>query len=140
LLGEDPEGTAAFQRNEVDLAFTYPALVTGLHDPNLQVAQTKEGNFAYYESVFVPRGLPPPRTYWAKQFVNELLSKATLQTYCDTLSIPCLEADLSVPTGARNDPSFPTKAADFSRISTLSPEVAMKNVAAWDARFAAIMK
>jgi len=140
IMGHDPELVAGFQRDEVDIAFSFPAIATSLEDPDIKIAVAKQGTYAFDEGVFIPKGLPADRAYWAGQFVNFLLSKPTLEMYCNTLAIPCLQPGLSVPAAAADDPSYPRSAADFAKIHALPMQAYAENQAAWDSKYDAIMK
>ncbi len=140
ILGGDPVVVNALERGEADLAFTYPANVMGLEHAGVAWTLPKEGMAGASEGIWIPRGLPESNTYWAKQFVNFLLSREVLETYCAKLYIPCFRRDMSPPPQARNDPNFPRTPEQFAAIHSLPLADATTHEVEWDARYDSIMK
>lgn len=140
LMGRDPELLGGLQRNEIDVAFTWPKFGRVLADQGITLTKTKEGVMAWNESIWVPKGLPEANRYWAKQFVNFILDADVLQPYCDSLVVPGLRKGMKAPPEAESDPSYPHSDADYEAIYSPPLDAYASNQAKWDAEYESIMK
>jgi putative spermidine/putrescine transport system substrate-binding protein len=140
LMGTDADVVNGLQRDEIDLTFTYPYMAAGMEDLGIGWTSTKEGMYGLNEGLWMPRGLPPANAYWAKQFINFVLSHDVLQAYCTKLDIPCFRKDITPPPGAEKDPYFPITPAQFASIHSTPFQAYTANQLDWDARYDAIMK
>jgi putative spermidine/putrescine transport system substrate-binding protein len=140
IIGGDPDLVGAFQRDEVDVAMTYPAVARDTGDGAVTWTRAREGTLGTVESVWLPRGLPEANRYWATRFIDTLLAPEVLAAYCGRLVIPCFRQDMALPPGAAEDPAFPKTADDMAQIATLPLEAYAAHQAEWDARADEILK
>jgi putative spermidine/putrescine transport system substrate-binding protein len=140
IMGADPEVVNGLQRDEIDLAFTFPANAEGMDKLGIAWTSTKEGMLGLDEGLWMPRGLPEANAYWAKQFINFALSHEALQAYCTKLNIPCFRKDVTPPPGAAKDPYFPMTPAQRASIRSTPFQAYAANQLDWDARYDSIMK
>ena len=142
IIGGDPEAVGGFERNEIDLAFTYSAIPMSLGANGVDIGWTRadEGMMGLYEAAWIPRGLPPESRYWARRFIDLLLSEDVLSAYCTRLLIPCFRRDMPIPEAVANDPAFPKTEAELDALYTTPLDEFAAHQADWDARFQAIVK
>jgi hypothetical protein len=142
IIGGDPEAVGGFERNEIDLAFTYSAIPMSLGASGVDVGwpRAREGMMGIYEAAWIPRGLPPESRYWARRFIDMLLSEDVLSAYCNRLLIPCFRRDMPVPDVVANDPAFPKTEAELDALYTTPLDEFAAHQAEWDARFQGIVK
>ncbi len=142
ILGGDADVVGGFERNEIDLAFSYPAIARRLSGNGIDVGwtKTKEGMMGIYEVAWIPRGLPESNRYWARKYIDLLLSRESLSTYCTALFIPCFRSDLPVPEALANDATYPKTPEELEALATVPPDVFAAHQAEWDAHFDEIMK
>lgn len=140
ILGSDPEVVNGLERDEIDLAFTFPANALGLDAVGIGWTSPKEGMFGLNEGLWIPRGLPEGETYWARKFIDLALSRPALQAYCTRLIVPCFRPDVAPPPGADKDPYFPITPEQFARVRETPFAAYEAHQLDWDARYDAIMK
>lgn len=140
IIGGDAELVGAFERNEVDVALTYPAVARNVGDGALRWTRAKEGTLGTVEAAWVPKGLPEANRYWAMRFVDTLLSADVLAAYCARLVIPCFRQNMPLPPGAAEDPAFPKTPEELAGIYQIPLEPYAAHQAEWDARSDEILK
>ncbi len=140
IIGGDPELVGGFQRDELDVALSYPTIANQLAPFGVKWTRPKEGLISGDEAIAIPRGLPPARRYWAAQFIQTLLSADVLQPYCDRLKIPCLRKGMTIPPEEMSDPAFPKTPEELAQVYTVPLDVFAAHQSEWNARYDEIIK
>jgi putative spermidine/putrescine transport system substrate-binding protein len=142
LLGEDPDFTTWFQKGEIDLACTIStnAREAKKNGVDIKWVIPEEGAKFETDGLWIPKGLPPNELYWAKQYINQALSKESQQVWLDGLGLPGVAPGLTPPADLAGDPSYPVKPEDFVRLIRVPSKVQVENESEWFGKFKAIMQ
>ncbi|WP_182084886.1 PotD/PotF family extracellular solute-binding protein [Aureimonas sp. ME7] len=142
LLGEDPDFTTWFQNNEIDVACTISTNAREAKKNGIDVAWVvpEEGAKFDTDGLWIPKGLPENELYWAKRYIDFAITKDAQQVWLDGLGLPGVVEGLTPPSDLTNDPSYPTKPADFDHLIRVSSKVQVENQSEWFAKFKAIMQ
>jgi putative spermidine/putrescine transport system substrate-binding protein len=142
LLGEDPDFTTWFQKGEIDLACTIStnAREAKKNGVDIKWVIPEEGAKFETDGLWIPKGLPANELYWAKQYINQALSKESQQVWLDGLGLPGVAPGLTPPADLVGDPSYPVKPEDFERLIRVPSKVQVENESDWFGKFKAIMQ
>ena len=140
ILGGDPETLGGFQRDEIDLAVSYPTIARQLAPIGVGITRPAEGLIGGFESVGIPKGLAEGHRYWAAQFINFLLSPEVLTPYCQRLMVACLRKDMPVTAAELADPGFPKNEAELKQIARIPITLYAEHESEWDSRYDEILK
>jgi putative spermidine/putrescine transport system substrate-binding protein len=142
LLGEDPDFTTWFQKGEIDAACTISTNAREAKKNGIDVAWVvpEEGAKFDTDGLWIPKGLPENELYWAKQYIDHALTPEAQQVWLDGLGLPGVVPGLKPPADLVNDPSYPTKAADFDKLIRISSKIQVENESDWFGKFKAIMQ
>ena len=140
ILGGDPETVGGFERNEIDLTVSYPAIARQLAPIGVKITRPKEGLIGNFEAVAIPKGLDPDHRYWAEQFVNFLLSPEVLTQYCHRLMVACLRKGIPSTDAELADPAFPKSEEELQKIVHIPVGLLAKHDSEWSAHYDEILK
>jgi putative spermidine/putrescine transport system substrate-binding protein len=142
LLGEDPDFTTWFQKGEIDLACTIStnAREAKKNGVDIKWVIPEEGAKFETDGLWIPKGLPANELYWAKQYIDQALSKESQQVWLDGLGLPGVAPGLTPPADLVGDPSYPVKPEDFKRLIRVPSKVQVENESEWFGKFKAIMQ
>ncbi|OHE75729.1 MAG: hypothetical protein A2107_09470 [Verrucomicrobia bacterium GWF2_62_7] len=103
-------------------------------------AVPKEGVSVADDSLHVPRGLPPERAYWAKQYVVHAMSKDSQRQWCHRIGACPMHPGIEPPPDLAGNPVYPDNPSDF-RHGLFVPNriLAQYESTAWAAEFDRIM-
>tara|TARA_B100000902_G_C27273621_1_gene897654 strand:+ start:545 stop:1651 length:1107 start_codon:yes stop_codon:yes gene_type:complete len=143
LLGEDPDFVTWFQKGEIDAACTISTNALGAKKNGVDLAWTvpKEGAKFDTDGLWIPKGHSEGDLYWAKEYINQALTKESQQVWLDGLGLPGVIDGLTPPPGVPiGDPSYPTKPEDFERLIRVSGQIQVENESEWFSKFKQIMQ
>lgn len=118
-IGDDSEYISFAQRGQIELGAELAGVAASVKGLAWRVP--REGQYLAFESLYVPRGLPEPATYYAQLLANEVLT-AESQTRIakGILEVPVNTA-ATLPAVMKGDPAFPFTPAQFKRYGLLPP-------------------
>ena len=142
LLGEDPDFTTWFQNGEIDLACTISTNAREAKKNGIAVdwVVPVEGAKFDTDGLWIPKGLPDNELYWAKHYIDFAITLDAQQVWLDGLGLPGVVPGLTPPPDLVDDPSYPTKPADFEHLIRISSKVQVENESEWFGKFKAIMQ
>jgi spermidine/putrescine-binding protein len=129
-VGDDSQFISFAQRGQIDLG---PSLVaTSALVKGLAWRVPREGQYLAFESLYVPRGLPAPETYYAQVLANEVLSAQSEALIAKNILEVPVNPQASLPASMKGDPAFPFTPAQFKKLGLLPPiELLARKRAEW---------
>lgn len=133
-VGDDEEFISLADRGQIDLGVNLAAVAAEVDGLAWRVP--KEGQYLSFESLYVPRGLPAPETYYAQLLANEVLAAKAQSAIADGILEVPVNPDATLPERMKGDPAFPFTPQEFEQYGLVpSIEVLARKRESWTSSY-----
>lgn len=136
--GDEEEFISGIQRKQFDVGVTLVA--TAREVKGLQWRVPSEGASLGLEAMYVVQGLPDDVTYYAQEFVNDVIGAKSMSRIADALGEVPTHPEAVLPDFMKGDPAFPFTAEEIDRYALrIPPETLARNNDSWSAEYSAAL-
>lgn len=137
--GDEEEFISGIQRDQLDAGVILAAVAR--ETDGLQWTVPSEGAAMSFESMYVPRGLPSDVTWYAQEFINDVLDAGAQSAFAEALGEVPTQPAATIPAFMKGDPAFPTTEEEVAQFALLvDPDLFARNNSEWSAQYSAAIK
>lgn len=103
---------------------------------DVDFAVPEEGTSDTLDALWVPRGLPRERGFWARRLVEFCLRPDIQQRFCELLGCMPVHRSARPPALLANHPRLPNEADDLEPLLHIPDALKLEHKQAWEQRFA----
>lgn len=124
----------------LDLCFRALPNALGFRDEGQDVAWSvpREGITDTMDAFWVPRGVPPDVSWWAKRYVAHAMSREVQELWSERLGVLPVHPNASLPGIFREDSALPRSPGDLSGVLHVDEDIKVDHNETWERTFDAI--